>query len=137
MNKYLNIFIFSLITILFSGCNTGQQKSADAESEAQNAEIMAAVQKDQLEVCNRAHNDLSDINKKIMTLNEKIRNHEGKLTDNQNKMIDEFEIKRQSVNQRVNKIKDVSPKDWEKFKISLQNDLDTVKIKIDAILAEL
>jgi len=131
------IFLFSFITILFSGCNADQQKSADAESDAQKAEIRAAVQQEQLELCSWAHNELSLINKKIMTLNEKIKKHEGGLTDNQNKMIDEFEVKRQSVNERVHKIKDIHHKDWEKFKISLQNDLDTVKIKIDTILAEL
>jgi hypothetical protein len=137
MSKYLNIFLFSLMAALFSGCNTGQQKKAGLESDPQEAVIRIAVQQEQLELCDKAHNELAEINKKIMTLNDKIRNHKGGLTDTQNKMIDEFEVKRQSVNGRVNKIKTISPKDWENFKTSFKNDLDSVTIKIDLILAEL
>jgi Skp family chaperone for outer membrane proteins len=123
--------------IVFSGCGIKQQKNDDGNSVNVNTEALAQFQKEQKELLAKANAELSAINKKILACNDKIREKGGKLTEAQNKALDEFEEQRASINQRIHQIKNVKMADWEKFKSSFETDLNEASSNIEKIMTEL
>ena len=88
----------------------------------------------------KANEEIRNINQKLNELNDKIHAyHEkgGKLTEAQNKEIDEIEKIRASLNPRIHEINKVSQEKWENFKTTLEKDLDEVKTRIDVLLNEI
>ncbi|MEE4286889.1 MAG: hypothetical protein V2I31_12105 [Mariniphaga sp.] len=124
------ILLSSLLLVVFSGCGSGQKKSAEETQ----PEISAEFKQEQSELLAKANQELSSINQKIRELNDKIKEKGGKLTDAQNEAIDEFEEKRASVNKCMHQIKNISPQGWDDFKTTFEKDLEEVKNQIDEIL---
>jgi TolA-binding protein len=124
------ILLSSLLLVVFSGCGSGQKKSAEETQ----PEISAEFKQEQSELLAKANQELSSINQKIRELNDRIKEKGGKLTDAQNEAIDEFEEKRASVNKCMHQIKNISPQGWDDFKTTFEKDLEEVKNQIDEIL---
>jgi TolA-binding protein len=124
------ILLSSLLLVVFSGCGSGQKKSAEETQ----PEISAEFKQEQSELLAKANQELSSINQKIRELNDKIKEKGGKLTDAQNEAIDEFEEKRASVNKCMHQIKNISPQGWDDFKTTFEKDMEEVKNQIDEIL---
>lgn len=133
LKKTLGILFSCLLLVVFSGCGTGQKKSAGETNEVP-PEVTAAFKQEQIDLLAKANEELSVINQKIMELNDKIHEKGGKLTDAQNQAIDEFEVKRANVNKCMHQIKNISPEGWEDFKTTFEKDLEEVKSQIDEIL---
>ena len=136
LSNISGILLLCFCIAFFSGCGEKQQKKEEAATETISAEAMAAFQNEKKELLAKANAELSQINKKIMACNDKIKSG-SKLTDAQNKALDEFEGKRASVNKRIHEIKNVSYENWENFKASLETDLEDVGSDIEKILTEL
>ena len=130
LKRTFGILLSSLLLVVFSGCGSGQKKSAEETQ----PEISAEFKQEQSELLAKANQELSGINQKIRELNDKIQENGGKLTDAQNEAIDEFEEKRASVNKCMHQIKNISPEGWEDFKTTFEKDLEKVKSQIDEIL---
>ena len=130
LKRTFGILLSSLLLVVFSGCDSGQKKSAEDTQ----PEISAEFKQKQSELLAKANQELSAINQKIRELNDKIQENGGKLTDAQNEAIDEFEEKRASVNKCMHQIKNISPEGWEDFKTTFEKDLEEVKSQIDEIL---
>jgi len=130
LKRTFGILLSSLLLVVFSGCGSGQKKSAEETQ----PEISAEFKQEQSELLAKANQELSGINQKIRELNDKIQENGGKLTDAQNEAIDEFEEKRASVNKCMHQIKNISPEGWEDFKTTFEKDLEEVKSQIDEIL---
>jgi TolA-binding protein len=124
------ILLSSLLLVVFSGCGSGQKKSAEETQ----PEISAEFKQEQSELLAKANQELSSINQKIRELNDRIKEKGGKLTDAQNEAIDEFEEKRASVNKCMHQIKNISPQGWDDFKTTFEKDMEEVKNQIDEIL---
>jgi Skp family chaperone for outer membrane proteins len=131
------VLLLGLCIIIFTGCGFGQKDKKGAEPAVQDTELVAKYQQEQKELLAKANTELSGLNKKILELNEKLRGKAGKLTDAQNKQLDDCEAKRASINQRMKQIKSVSMNDWAAFKASFETDLADVCAGVDKILAEL
>ena len=131
------MLLLSFSLIVFSGCGTKQQKIDENKSVNANSETVAQFQKEQKELLNKANAELSAINKKILACNEKLKEKGGKLTDAQNKALDEFEEQRASINQRIHQIKNVKMADWDSFKAKFEADLNEASSNIEKIQAEL
>jgi uncharacterized protein YoxC len=130
LKRTFGILLSSLLLVVFSGCGSGQKKSAEETQ----PEISAEFKQEQSELLAKANQELSGINQKIRELNDKIQENGGKLTDAQNEAIDEVEEKRASVNKCMHQIKNISPEGWEDFKTTFEKDLEEVKSQIDEIL---
>jgi TolA-binding protein len=137
ISKTFSMLLLSFSLIVFSGCGTKQQKNDDAKSVNANSEAVAQFQKEQKELLDKANAELSAINKKILACNEKLKMKGGKLTDAQNKALDEFENQRASINQRIHQIKNVKMTDWDSFKSKFEADLIEASSNIEKIQAEL
>lgn len=133
----LGLLFLSLSIIVFSGCGIKQQKKANQETTIQNAEALAEFQNEQKVLVEKARAELAEINKKITACNDKIHSKGGKLTEAQNKALDEFEKKRASINQRIHEIKNVKLENWQDFKSGFEADLNEARTDIDRIIAEL
>jgi hypothetical protein len=131
------VLLLSLCIIIFTGCGLGRQDKKGAEPAVQDNELVAKYQQEQKELLAKANTELSELNKKILELNDKLRGKAGKLTDAQNKQLDDCEAKRASINLRMKQIKNVSMNDWAAFKASFESDLADVCAGIDKVLAEL
>ena len=138
MSKFLWLFLIGCSIFVFSGCGTGLQKSEDNNADELKSEIISEqLQKEHSELITKANQELAIINQKIRDLNDKIHTKGGKLTETQNKAIDEIEEKRASVNKRMHEIKNVPQEEWDNFKTTFEKDIDEVKTKIDGVLNEL
>jgi TolA-binding protein len=131
------VLLLSLCIIVCTGCGFGQQDNKGTEPAVQDTESIAKFQQEQKELLAKANTELSELNKKILELNEKLRGKAGKLTEAQNNQLDACEAKRASINQRMKQIKNVSMNDWAAFKASFETDLADVCAGIDKVLAEL
>ena len=129
---WLFLLVFSIVTI--SGCNTDQSKNEDKIADKTNSGINAELLKEQNDLYEKVCQDFSDVNNKVVELNSKIRSMTGKLTEDQNKAIDEIEDKRNSIYTRMHGLKNVSSADWENFKITLEKDIEGVKTQVDEII---
>ena len=134
IKKFLWLFLLSFSIVLFVGCSSDQpnkeNKSADQTKSGVNTELL----KEQNDLYEKVCGDFSAINQKVIELNDKIHSMKGKLTDDQNKAIDEVEVKRASINTRMHGLKNVSPQEWGNFKTVLVDDIDDVKTQIDEII---
>ncbi len=131
------VLLLGLCLLFFTGCGFNQQNKKEADPVAQDTEAVAQFQQEQKDLLAKANTELAELNKKIMTLNDKLRGKAGKLTDAQNKQLDDCEAKRASINQRMHQIKNVSMNDWPAFKASFETDLADVCAGIDKVLTEL
>ncbi len=133
----MRVLLLSFCLVAFSGCNSGQQKNVEKSSDKADSEVVAQFQKEKKDLLDKANAELSAINKKIVSCNEKIKEKGGKLTEEQNKALDEFEEQRASINQRIHQIKNVKMADWNSFKAKFESDLNEASSKIEKIQAEL
>ena len=131
------VLLLGLCIIICSGCGFDQKNKKETEPAIQDTEAVAQFQQEQKELLAKANTELSELNKKILLLNEKLHGKAGKLTDAQNKQLDDCEAKRASINQRMKQIKNVSMNDWAAFKTSFETDLTEVCAGVDKILTEL
>lgn len=130
------LLLLFICVIFLSGCGVKQQKNEESIRDVVSSEEMAAFQNEKSELLAKANAELSEINKKILACNDKIKSG-TKLTDAQNKALDEFEAKRASVNKRIHEIKSITYENWETFKASFETDLEDVGSDIEKILTEL
>lgn len=139
MFKSANISVMLLLGLFIlglSGCGLKQQKDSETDANAISTEAMAEFQSEKNALLQKANAELSAINKRILACNDKIK-HGAKLTDAQNKALDEFEGKRASVNRRIHELKNVSYENWASFKASLESELEEVGSDIEKIMTEL
>lgn len=137
VNNTILLLLLSFCLGAFSGCNSGQQKNDEKNAVKADPEAVALFQKEKKELLDKANAELSAINKKILACNEKIQAKGGKLTEEQNKALDEFEEQRASINQRIHQIKIVKMADWDSFKAEFEADLNKARSNIEKIQAEL
>ena len=131
MNRVLCLLLLAFGILVFSGCGTQSKKTEEAAKK----ELSDQLLKEQNDLYAKACQDLSVINQKVIELNDKIHSmKEKKLTEVQNKSIDDFEEKRASINTRMHGLKNVAPEEWGDFKTKLENDIDDAKGQIDEIL---
>ncbi len=128
------IFIFTLgvCLVVYSACNTSPQKNTETNAIETISEELHQAHCDLLA---QANEELSNINRKVRSLNDKI-SEGGKLSDTQNVMLDEFEVKQASINKRMHEIKNIKQEDWENFKTTFENDMKDINATIDKILSE-
>lgn len=126
----------TLMLLLFAGCNLNQKKESVSQPDVVDAEAEMIFQQEKKELLDKANAELSAINQRILTCNEKIK--KGiKLTDAQNKALDAFEAKRASINKRIHEIKNVQYAEWDSFKKQFEEDLTNASADIEKILTEL
>lgn len=133
LNKILWLFLLAFTMVTLTNCGTGQSKKS-VEDEKAKAEANQLL-KEQNELYEKACHDLTAINEKVIELNDKIHSMKGKLTEDQNKSIDEIESKRASINTRMKGIKNVPQADWENFKTTLEKDIEDMKTLIDEVIS--
>lgn len=133
MKKLICIFSVGFCLIVFSACNTNSQK--DSETKAAETVISEELHQAHCDLLAKANEELANINQKVRDLNDKI-SKGGKLSDAQNAMLDEFEVKQASINKRMHEIKNIKQEDWENFKKTFENDMEDINATIDKILSE-
>lgn len=139
MSKFLWVCFISSSILVISGCNNSQ-KTNEKKAPEQNTEISAEIRKQQNDLLEKANQEIININEKLTVLNEKIKaGHEKgrKLSEAQNKEIDEIEMLRGSLNPRIHQINEIKGDEWENFKTTLEKDLENVKTRIDLLITEL
>ena len=134
ISKFFWLFLLSFSFLLFTGCSAESSKDEGKNVDSTKSEINTELLQEQNDLYEKVCQDFSDINKKVVELNDKIHSMKGKLTDAQNKSIDEIEKKRASIHTSMGGLKKVSAADWETFKTNLENDISDVKVEIDEIL---
>lgn len=134
--NFIVMLLLGLFILSFSGCGNKQQKEKEEDANAISTEAMAEFQMEKKVLLEKANMELSAINKKILACNDKIK-HGAKLTDAQNKALDDFEEKRASINKRIHELKNVSYENWTTFKATFETDLESVSSDIERILTEL
>lgn len=132
MKKLTCIFTLGLCIAVFSACNTNSQKNTEPNVAETISEELHEAHCDLLA---KANEELANINQKVRNLNRKISDG-AKLTDTQNAMLDEFEIKQASINKRMHEIKSIKQENWDNFKTSFENDMKDINTTIDKILSE-
>ena len=140
MSKFLWLFLIGCSIFVIPGCGTGQQKSEDKNAGEPKSEIAAELLKEHNDLLAKANQEVHNINQKLIVLNDKIHAyHEkgGKLTDAQNKEIDEIEKIRATINPRIHQINNVTQEQWDNFKTTFEKDIEEVKSRIDVLLNEL
>ncbi|GAB1451791.1 hypothetical protein MASR2M47_18470 [Draconibacterium sp.] len=134
-NMLLGMILIGSSVFLFSGCGSFSQKSEDKN--AATTVISEELHQAQCDLLSKANENLAGINQKVRTLNDKIREKGVKFTDDQNKALDDFELKQASINKRMHEIKNINQEDWESFKTTFENDLEEINTLIDNIVNEL
>ncbi len=136
-NHFIGIILIGLCMFIFSGCETGSQKSDDTNGVTKVNAISEELHQAQCDLLAKANEELAGINQKVRMLNDKIREKGGKFTDAQNLALDTFETKQASINKRMHEIKNVKQEEWENFKSTLEKDLSEINTTIDNITNEL
>ncbi|MFW5832139.1 MAG: hypothetical protein ACOCVA_07785, partial [Prolixibacteraceae bacterium] len=67
-------------------------------------------------------------------LNRLIEEQGKQLSEEQEQLLDTIQEKRVSVNNRLNKIDNVSEEEWETFKTNFEEDLEEIQTKLDNVL---
>jgi uncharacterized protein YoxC len=138
INKSLpGIILVGLFVFIFSGCNSGSQKSQDKNAAVQENVISEELHQAHCDLLSKANEELAGINQKVRTLNDKIREKGVKFTEAQNKALDDFDAKQASINKRMHEIKNVKQEDWENFKSTFEKDLEDINTLIDGIINEI
>ena len=140
LNKFLSLFLISCAIFFVSGCESGKQKSEENNAVAPKTEISKELLKEHNDLLLKANQEIHNINLKLTELNEKIRAYNekgGKLSQAQNKEIDDIEKIRTTINPRIHEINGVSQEQWENFKASFEKDINEVKSRIDVLLNEI
>lgn len=136
IKKFSWLFFLSFSILFFTGCNT-RSSNDDENAKKLKSEINAELLQEQNEVYEKVCVDFTEINQKVIELNNKIHSMEGKLTEVQNNAIDEIEKKRTSVNTRMHGLKKVSSADWENFRTTLEEDIVDVKAQLDEVISSI
>jgi hypothetical protein len=134
-NMLLGMILIGSSVFIFSGCGLLSQKSEDKN--AATTVISEELHQAQCDLLSEANENLAGINQKVRTLNDKIREKGVKFTDEQNKALDDFELKQASINKRMHEIKNINQEDWENFKTTFEKDLEEINALIDNIVNEL
>jgi hypothetical protein len=134
-NNFLGIMLIGLCLFIFSGCGSNSQKSED--NNAATTVISEELHQAHCDLLAKANEELAGINQKVRELNDKIRLKGIKFTDAQNKALDDFALKQNSINKRMHEIKNVKQEDWENFKTTFEKDLEEINTLIDNIVNEL
>ena len=140
ISKFLWLFLIAFSIFIISGCGTGQQKSEEKNAGEPKSEISSQLLKEHNDLIAKANQEIHNINQKLIELNDKIQAYNakgGKLTEAQNKMIDEIEKIRATINPRIHEINNVSQEQWETFKTTFEKDINEVKSRIDILVSEL
>lgn len=140
ISKFLWLFLIAGSIFIISGCGTGEQKSKDKNAGEPKTEISSQLLKEHSDLIAKANQEIHNINQKLIELNDKIQAYNakgGKLTEAQNKLIDEIEKIRATINPRIHEINNVSQEQWETFKTTFEKDIDEVKSRIDFLVNEL
>ena len=140
LNKYLSLFLIGCTIFFISGCESGKQKSEENNAVAPKTEISKELLKEHNDLLLKANQEIHNINLKLTELNEKIRAYNekgGKLSQAQNKEIDDIEKIRTTINPRIHEINSVSQEQWENFKTAFEKDINEVKSRIDVLLNEI
>lgn len=139
VSKFLWLFIIACSIFINSGCGTGQKKSEDINASEPKSEISTQLLKEHNDLITKVNQEIHNINEKLIELNNKIHAYNArgsKLTETQNKEIDEIEKIRATINPRIHEINNVSQEQWETFKTTVEKDIEDVKTKIDVLLNE-
>jgi hypothetical protein len=131
-NKFLWIILIGFCGFIFWSCSTGSKKTE--EKIATENVISEELHQAHCDLLSKANEELAGINQKVRDLNDKIRVRKEKLTDAQNKSLDDLVLMQTSINKRMKEIKNVKQEDWENFKATLEKDLEEIKTLIDSIL---
>jgi small-conductance mechanosensitive channel len=140
INKILGICLIFCSILTISGCETGSKKNEEKKALEQKSQIADENQKQKNDLLVKANQEIVNINQKLTVLNDKIHAYHEKgrkLSEAQNKEIDEIEKLRGSLNPRIHQINDISGDEWENFKTTLEKDLEEVKTSIDLLITEL
>ena len=140
LNKYLLLFLIGCTIFFISGCESGKQKSEENNAVAPKTEISKELLKEHNDLLLKANQEIHNINLKLTELNEKICAYNekgGKLSQAQNKEIDDIEKIRTTINPRIHEINSVSQEQWENFKTAFEKDINEVKSRIDVLLNEI
>lgn len=140
MRQFLWMFFICCSLVMFSGCESGQQKKEDKNAAGQDSEIAAQLLKEQNDLLAKANQEIHNINQKLILLNENIRLNQEKgrrMTKAQNDEIDQIEKLRATLNPRIHQIKQVSQAEWENFSTTFEKDIEEVKSRIDVLINEL
>lgn len=137
LKRSLAVLLIGGSLIIFSGCNTGQKNQKDGNDASEmKEEVVTKIREEQKQLIQKANEQLAAINKKVQELNKKIEEQSEPLSDKQNEALDALQNKREEVNQGLNKIKSVSVDEWDDFKTTFEEDLDSVIIIVDDILSD-
>lgn len=129
-NKFLWTILAGFILCMFTNCTSNSEKNEVPPENVISEELHQA----HCDLLAKANEELADINQEVRDLNEIIREKGGKLSDEQNAALDEFEAKQASINQRMHEIKNIRQEDWENFKTTFEKDLKEIKVLMDNIL---
>jgi hypothetical protein len=134
-NKFLWIILIGFCGFIFWSCGTGSKKTE--EKIATENVISEELHQAHCDLLSKANEELAGINQKVRDLNDKIRVRKEKLTDAQNKALDDLVAMQTSINKRMKEIKNVKQEDWDEFKTTLERDLEEINTLIDNISKEL
>ncbi len=123
--------------IAFTGCGSGQKEKSETSPVPEETRAVQALVEERNELVEQASAELSEVNEKVMKLNEMIEARGEPLSEELNNRVDSFAILRQSINERVGLIENVSVDDWEIFRERLEADLEEANEDIEEIMQEL
>lgn len=133
---FLGIVLIGCTTWLFSGCGFNSQQRDKKETSTENV-ISEELHQAHCDLLAKANESMAEINQKVRSLNDVIREKKVKFTDQQNQALDSFDEKQASINKRMYEIKNVKQEEWELFKTTFENDLEEINTIIDDLLKEL
>ncbi len=123
--------------IALTSCGSGQKEKSETTTVPEETREVQALVQERNELVEQASAELSEINEKVMELNEMIEARGEPLSEEQNSTIDSFAILRQSINERVSLIENVTVEDWEIFRQRLEADLEEANEDIDKLMEEI
>ncbi len=133
----LKVILIGFCMFIYAGCGSNSQKSGVNNEAAKENVISQELHQAHCDLLSKANEELAGINQKVRDLNDKIRARTEKLTDAQNKSLDDLVAMQTSINKRMKEIKNVKQEDWENFKTTFEKDLEEIKTLIDNISKEL
>ena len=136
VRKISEVLFLSLIVVLFSRCDSCQQNQKGEKQDAGDPkeQISSGLQEEKNELQQKAAEEFSNINDKVIELNSKIEEQSEQLTEEQKNALDEIQEKRVAVNEKFNNIKNITEEEWDAFRTAFENDINEIKSKIDDVL---
>ena len=128
------LFIFIMSALAIVGCNSAQKQNEDTKDSEY--EISAEMVEKQNELKQLASDEFSSINDKVRELNSRLEEEGAELSEHQKELLDEIQEMRVDANSRLNEVENVSEEEWEDFKASFENELESIQTKLDEVLGE-